>query len=151
MDERRQKRVADAIRDELSELIIYELSDPRIQLDAITEVHISPDGKRADVLVHTTGGSKQQEVTLEALTSASGFLRRQMSIRLSLRHAPDLRFLADSEAGSGDRLELLWKRSQKWRRKLDKTDNAPSPATDAKDSAPNAAETAKAGKAGLSE
>jgi len=151
MDERRQKRVADAIRDELSELIIYELSDPRIQLDGITEVHISPDGKRADVLVHTTGSSQQQDITLEALRSAAGFLRRQISVRLSLRHAPDLRFLADSEAGSGDRLEVLWKRSQKWRRKLNKTETTPSPATNAEDDKPHAAGTAKAGKAGLSE
>lgn len=122
MDERRQKRVADAIRDELAELIVYELADPRVQLDGITEVYLSPDGKRADVLVHTTGGEKQQEATLDALRSAGGFLRRQISLRLSLRHVPDLRFLPDSGAESGDRLEVLWQRARKWRRKLDSAD-----------------------------
>lgn len=118
MDERRQKRVADAIRDELAELIVYELTDPRVRLDGVTEVHLAPDGKRADVLVHTTGGEQQQEETIEALKSASGFLKRQLSLRLSLRHVPDLRFLPDSETESGDRLEVLWKRAQKWRKKL---------------------------------
>lgn len=120
MEERRQKRVADAIRDELAELVVYELADPRIQIGGITDVHLSPDGKRADVLVHTTGEAAQQEQTLEALHTASGFLRRQLSLRLTLRHVPDLRFRPDSEAASGDRLEVLWKRAQKWRRKLDR-------------------------------
>ncbi len=124
MDERRQKRVADAIRDELAELIVYELTDPRVRLDGITEVYLSPDGKRADVLIHTTGGEQQQEETIEGLKNASGFLRRQLSLRLSLRHVPDLRFLPDSETESGDRLQVLWKRAQKWRKKLGSTDAA---------------------------
>ena len=120
MDERRKIRMAEAIRDELAELIVYELADPRIQLTGITDVHLSPDGKRADILVHTTGTQSEQTETFEALGTAAGFLRKQLSLRLSLRHVPDLRFRPDSEAASGDRLEVLWKRAQKWRRKLEK-------------------------------
>ncbi len=120
MEERRKIRVAEAIRDELAELVIYELSDPRIQLSGITDVHLSPDGKRADILVHTTGSEVEQKQTLEALAVASGFLRKQLSLRLALRHVPDLRFRADSGASSGDRLEVLWGRAQKWRRKLER-------------------------------
>ena len=120
MDERRKIRVAEAIRDELAELIVYELADPRIQLAGLTEVHLSPDGKRADILVHMEGTHQDQTTTLEALATASGFLRKQLSLRLSLRHIPDLRFRPDLEAASGDRLEVLWKRARKWRRRLEK-------------------------------
>lgn len=120
MEERRKIRLAEAIRDELAELIVYELVDPRIQLAGVTDVHLSPDGKRADVLVHTTGNETEQAATMEALTSAAGFLRKQLTLRLALRHVPDLRFRPDSEAASGERLEVLLKRAQKWRRKLEK-------------------------------
>lgn len=120
MEERRKIRLAEAIRDELAELIVYELADPRIQLAGVTDVHLSPDGKRADVLVHTTGNETEQSATMEALTSAAGFLRKQLILRLALRHVPDLRFRPDSEAASGERLEVLLKRAQKWRRKLEK-------------------------------
>lgn len=120
MDERRKIRVAEALRDELTELIVYELDDPRIQLEGITDVHLAPDGKRADVLVHLSGSATEKEATLEALVAASGFLRRQLALRLSLRHVPDLRFRPDAEASSGERMEALWKRAQKWRRRLDR-------------------------------
>ncbi len=120
MEERRKIRVAEAIRDELAELVIYELADPRVQIAGVTEVHLSPDGKRADVLVHTTGTEAEQEQTIEALGAASGFLRKQLSLRLGLRHVPDLRFRPDSGTASGDRLEVLWKRAQRWRRKLER-------------------------------
>lgn len=119
MDERRQQRVADAIRDELSELVVYELADPRIRLLGITGVHLSPDGKKADVLVRTEGGDQERDATLAALGNASGFLRRQLGSRLSLRQAPDLRFVSDTGAASNDRMESLLKEAQKWRRKME--------------------------------
>jgi ribosome-binding factor A len=127
MEERRKIRVAEAIRDELAELAVYELADPRIQIAGITDVHLSPDGKRADVLVHTTGTAEQQQQTLDGLEAASGFLRKQLSLRLALRHVPDLRFRSDSGASSGDRLEVLWNRAQKWRRKMAKQQQPGSP------------------------
>lgn len=120
MDERRKIRVAEALRDELAELIVYELADPRIHLGGITDVHLAPDGKRADVLVHLTGNEAEQKQTLEALLAASGFLRKQLALRLSLRHVPDLRFRPDAEGSSEQRMEALLRRAQKWRRKLER-------------------------------
>ena len=119
MDERRQQRVADAIRNELSELVVYELADPRIMLLGITGVHISPDGKKADVLVRLDGDAKHRDETLAALEKASGFLRRQLASRLSLRQSPDLRFVSDTGSASNEQMESLLKKAQKWRRKLD--------------------------------
>lgn len=119
MDERRQKRVADAIRDELSELVIYELADPQIMLLGITGVHLSPDGKKADVLVRIDGDNRNRDATLAALGKASGFLRRQLASRLALRQAPDLRFVSDTGTASNERMETLLKKARKWRQKLD--------------------------------
>ncbi|MCC7340229.1 MAG: 30S ribosome-binding factor RbfA [Bryobacterales bacterium] len=119
MDERRQQRVADAIREELSELVVYELADPQIRLLGITGVHLSPDGKKADVLVRIEGDEKRRDATLAALGKATGYLRHQLASRLSLRQAPDLRFVSDTGAASNERMESLLKKAQHWRRKLD--------------------------------
>ena len=119
MDERRQQRVADALRDEISELVVYELTDPRIQLLGITGVHISPDGRKADVLVRTEGTAQERDTTLKALTHAAGFLKRELGRRLSLRQVPDLRFVSDTGAASNEQMEALLKKAQKWRRKLE--------------------------------
>ena len=125
MDERRQRRVADAIRDELSELVIYELADPRVSLTGITDVHLSPDGRKADVLIRTEGGAKAQQETLNALEHASPFLRRELTKRLSLRQVPDLRFRPDSGTASSERMDVLLKEAQKWRRKVDRKSTEP--------------------------
>lgn len=119
MDERRQQRVADALRDEISELVVYELTDPRIQLLGITGVHISPDGRKADVLIRTEGSAQERDATLKALAHAAGFLKRELARRLALRQVPDLRFVSDTGAASNEQMEALLKKAQKWRKKLE--------------------------------
>ena len=119
MDERRQLRVADAIREELSELVVYELADPKIALLGITGVHLSPDGKKADILVRIEGDDSYREATLTALARAAGFLRRQLASRLALRQAPELRFVSDTGTASNERMESLLKRARDWRRRLE--------------------------------
>jgi ribosome-binding factor A len=120
MDEKRNQRISEALRDELAELVVYGLADPRIELQGITAVHLSRDGRRADVLIHGGGDAGQLERTLNALAEARGYLRKQLSLRLTLRQVPDLRFLPDSGTASADRMDVLWKKAQKWRRKLEK-------------------------------
>ncbi|MCZ2154213.1 MAG: 30S ribosome-binding factor RbfA [Bryobacterales bacterium] len=137
MDPRRQQRVADAIRDELAELIVYELEDPRIRIAGITDVHLSPDGKHADVLVRTEGGLEQREATFNALRHASGFLRHQLMNRLALRYAPGLTFVSDTGAAPDQRMEALLKEARRWRRKLD----AASASTAASSPRPSAVKT----------
>ena len=121
MDERRQRRIAEAIRDELSEMVVYELTDPRIRIAAVTDIDISPDGKKVDVLIRAEGDAKAQAATIEALSHANGFIRKELANRLSLRNVPDLRFRPDTGTESPERMEVLLKRAQKWRRKLDKS------------------------------
>ena len=119
MDERRQLRVADAIREELSELVLYELADPKIALLGITGVHLSPDGKKADILVRIEDDDQHRDATLTALGRAAGYLRRQLASRLALRQAPELRFVSDTGTASNERMEALLKRARDWRRRRD--------------------------------
>jgi ribosome-binding factor A len=120
MEEKRNQRISEAIRDELAELVVYEVADPRIEVAGITAVHLSRDGRRADVLIHCVGDAATLKQTLVALQEARHYLRKQLALRLSLRQVPELKFLSDTGADSADRMEIAWNKAKKWRKKMDK-------------------------------
>jgi len=104
----RIEKVNHLIRQEISDLIHYQLKDPR--LDAclsVTEVVTSPDLKYAKIFVSGIGGKKEAQKTLDVLTAASGFLRRELSSNLRLRHIPELSFQWDDSIERGDQILRL--------------------------------------------
>jgi ribosome-binding factor A len=116
MDTHRTERISEALREELGELIAYELSDPRIHDTAVTEVLVSPDKRHAQVRLHFSGtGKQQQEETITALDGAKHFLRRQLAERLNLFRVPELHFEADVASGENSRMEHLLKRVRRGR------------------------------------
>lgn len=114
MDSHRAQRVSEALREELGELIAYELSDPRIGDAVITEVLLSPDMKHAQVRLHLEAQGGQKEETIRALDGARHFLRRQLAERLSLFRVPELHFETDVSAPA-DRVGRLLKRIRRGR------------------------------------
>lgn len=98
---RRSKQVASAIKQELADLLLREVSDPRIQAVGwvtISEIQIAPDHRNATVYVSFMGKeekSKEVQDALEALKSASGFLHRALMKRLALKAIPVLIFRYD--------------------------------------------------------
>ena len=115
MDQHRSERVSEAIREELSEIIAYEMSDPRISLVDVTEVLVTPDMRHARVRLHLAGDEPGREGTLIALGGARHFLRRELASRLRLFRVPELHFEADLETESSARFEHLLKRARKGR------------------------------------
>ena len=95
MDPIRLQRVSEQIREELTELIEYEMDDPRVEGITVTDVHISPDGKRARVMV-SLRSAEGREDTMAALEHARAYLRTQVAQRLSLHRTPDIQFEVDS-------------------------------------------------------
>lgn len=92
MPTRRQKRVGELLHEELSDLLQKKVMDPRIGFVTVTAVEVSPDLRWARVFVTSLG---DQKALLEGLRHASGFLRRELGQRLSLRYVPDLTFHLD--------------------------------------------------------
>ena len=117
MDPYRSQRVSEAIREELSEIIGYEMADPRLGLVDVTEVLVTPDKRHARVRLHLGGDEKTQAEALVALDGAKHFLRRQLASRLSLFRTPELLFEADVAACHVGRLGQLMKRVRKGRPK----------------------------------
>jgi ribosome-binding factor A len=115
MDERRTARVAEALREELSEIIGFEMDDPRVLAVDVTDVRVSPDGRYATVRVAIRGNEREQRESLAALEHAKHFLKHELAARLTLRHVPDLHFDHDRNPDAEGRVELLLRRARKSR------------------------------------
>jgi len=119
MDERRTLRVSEAVREELSEIIGFETADPRLLAVEVTEAHVSPDGRHANIRVVIRGDEKEQKQSLAALEHARHYLRHELAIRLSLRHVPELHFEHDRNQDVESRIDFLLKRARKSRGRTD--------------------------------
>ena len=115
MDAHRAERVSKALREELGELIAYELSDPRIGDASVTDVLVSPDLRHARVRLHLASNTDGREQTIRALDGARHFLRHELAKRLDLYRVPELHFEADLEIGVSGKVEHLLKRVHRGR------------------------------------
>lgn len=114
MDPHRLERLSEAMREELSELIGYEMGDPRVNGVGITGVLMSADGRHAVVRVSVDGEAGDPGRALLALDGARGYLRRELARRLELHHLPELRFEPEV-LGSPARMRNLFKKIKKGR------------------------------------
>ncbi len=106
---RRIERLNSLIRRDVSELLRYEVKDPRVSgVVSVTRVDTSSDIQHAKVFVSVYGNLREKEATILALQSAAGFIRRQLRGRLETRHVPVLRFILDDTLTEGNQmLDLL--------------------------------------------
>ena len=115
MDSRRSERLSAALREELEELIKYELTDPRIDVAGVAEVLITPDGRHARARLTLNGDRAWQQQTLEALEHAKGFIKHALASRLDLFRLPDIRFEAAFAGEAPERVGQLLKRVRRGR------------------------------------
>lgn len=101
----RLQRIADRIRQELSEMLLREIKDPRLELIYITDVKVDRELAWADVYVSAVEGQARRAEILAGLESASGFIRRALAGRVELRVFPRLRFHWDPTPENADRIE----------------------------------------------
>ena len=107
MPTRRQRKVAELLHEEISQLIQYSTRDPRLGFVTVTEVDVSPDLRLAHVYVTVLGDETDAQNTLEGLASAAGYFRYNMKKALSLRYIPELKFKLDTSLEYGIRIDSL--------------------------------------------
>ena len=105
---RRMGRVNGLLREELSQLILRELKDPRVaSFVTITEVDTAPDLDNARVYVSVMATTEEQADVMRGLKSAEGFLKANLRNRIQLRKIPTLTFELDSSMKRGEDLLKL--------------------------------------------
>ena len=106
---KRSEKVAEAIHEMVSELIIKGLKDPRIGFVTITGVKVTDDLHLATIYFTVIGSEDEKSATEKGLNSARGFIRKEMGRYLRMRHIPDLVFKYDESVEYGSRIETLLK------------------------------------------
>jgi ribosome-binding factor A len=103
----RAQRIADRIREELSEILIQDISDPRLVGVYVTDATVDRELAYASVYVSALEGSERAREILEGMEHAQGFLRRELAQRIELRTFPRLRFVWDPTAERAERIDRL--------------------------------------------
>lgn len=122
---KRTDRLNSLLKEVISEVIRREVRNPHVnELVTVTRVQISKDLRHAKVFISVIGTEQQKHETIEALTSAAGFIAVQSSQKVVMRYFPELTFKLDDSVDRHMRIEeLLTKISQE-------RESRPSPADD---------------------
>ena len=106
----RVDRIAEQIREEVSQIVGYEMRDERVGFATVTDVQLGPDLATARVFVSILGDDTEKKRGIDALNKASAFIRRQLAPRLRTRKTPNVVFVLDELLEQGNRIEDLLKK-----------------------------------------
>ncbi len=103
----RPERVADILREEISQIVGYELEDPRLTMVTVTDVRVSDNGRDAQVFVTVAGDEVEHARALDALRHAAPYVRQQVGLTLNLPRTPHIHFVRDRVEEEGERVDKL--------------------------------------------
>lgn len=107
---RRSERLSQLLRREIASLLQHQVNDPRLSgLLSITRVEISPDLRHAAVFISILDEEERKQEVMEALTTASGFIRHELAAKLDLRRVPQIVFYRDDSLEKGARVLAILK------------------------------------------
>src|SRR5678810_526103 len=104
---RRAERTADTLKEEIAQIVGYELEDPRLTAVTVTDVRLSSDKRAARVYVTIAGDEKEHEAALAALKHAAPYVRKQLGLSLNLPRTPEIHFVRDRVEEEGERVDQL--------------------------------------------
>ncbi|WP_407307820.1 30S ribosome-binding factor RbfA [Desulfosporosinus sp. SB140] len=107
MSKHRPNRLAETLKEEISQLILVELKDPRIGFVTVTSVDVANDLAHAKVYVSVMGSEEEAKASLDTLNRAAGFIRSEIGKRVRLRHAPAIVFVNDPSIQHGAHIAKL--------------------------------------------
>ncbi len=107
MQYKRSDRVADVIRQVISEMVLRELNDPRLESVTITGVEVTNDLKLATVFFSALGRKEKEAGALRAFQSAAGLVKKKLGRELRIRYVPDLLFKVDPSFEYGSKIDRL--------------------------------------------
>ena len=104
---RRPEKIAEMIREEVIQIVGFELEDPRVVSVTVTDVRVTDNLRDARVFVTAEGTEEERVTALKALQRAAPYVRRQLGTVLNLRYTPEIHFIRDTVEESATRVEEL--------------------------------------------
>jgi|SRR5436305_10381205 len=121
---RRQERLAEQIKEEVSMIIAGEVEDPRVGTVTVTDARLTPDLRYAKIYVTVLGSEQEIDESLAALKHAAGFIRTQLGAVLRMRRTPELHFVYDNTTESATRIEKILSEEEEKARAREQAANA---------------------------
>ncbi len=107
--QKRPKRVADIIKNEIALLLLSKVKDPRLAQVSIVSAEVTRDLRKAIIYYSVLGDDRQVKDAAEGLARAKGFIRSHLARELGLRATPDLVFKLDLSMAHQQEMERLLK------------------------------------------
>ncbi len=108
----RIKKVESLIKEEISSILLFRMSDPLMGFLTVTNVKVSPDLKIATIYVSVFEREKR-DATIQKLNVSIPMIRSELASKLSLRFVPDLRFFIDDTLDYVEKIDVLLKKIHK--------------------------------------
>ena len=95
-------RVNAEVQRELSNILREGIKDPRVApMTSVVAVEVAPDLKTCKAYISVLDDEKAQQDTLKGLTSAEGYIRRELARTVNMRNTPEIRFILDQSIEYG--------------------------------------------------
>jgi ribosome-binding factor A len=107
---RRADRVGDLILREIADLLMTRVKDPRVKKVTVTGIVVSKDLRYAKVFYSLIGNEQEITEAQKGLESATGFIKREIGLRMDLKYIPEIVFRHDPSLAEGDYMEKLFQR-----------------------------------------
>jgi ribosome-binding factor A len=104
---RRPEKVAELVREEIMQIVGFELDDPRVASVTVTEVRMTENLRDARVYVTVLGTEEEKKAALLALKKAAPYVRRQLGNALNMRYTPEIHFMRDTVEETASRVNEL--------------------------------------------
>lgn len=111
-DFKRATRVAELLKQEISQIIAQDIKDPLVGMATVTRVKLTDDLRFARVYISVVGDANVRENSVKGLERANGFIRTELRKRTDLRMTPELRFVLDNSADYAMNIESLLKKAK---------------------------------------
>ncbi len=95
------------LREEITQIVGYELEDPRVTMVTVTDVRVADNLRDASVYVMVAGSEAEKRAALVALRHAAPYVRKQLGFLLNLRRTPEIHFVRDTVEEQGTRVDEL--------------------------------------------
>jgi len=107
----RADRIADLLKEEVANMLLFEIKDPRVQgLVTVISVKVTKDLRHADLFVSVHGGNEEEQKAMTGLGKAAGFIRKSLGRRIRMRRIPELHFKLDETLRNQEHLEQLFRK-----------------------------------------
>lgn len=106
---KRSVRINQLIKEEVADIIMNRVKDPRLGFVSVTEVSCTEDLKLARIYVSALK-PEERELTLEILNASKAFIRTELAHRVKMKFIPQLDFRIDTTAEYASKIEVIIKK-----------------------------------------